>query len=36
VQLKKGGLARVDMETVEEGAGTLVWLLPPMALRKAG
>jgi phosphohistidine phosphatase len=36
VQLKKGGLARVDLETVDEGAGTLVWLLPPMALRKAG
>jgi phosphohistidine phosphatase len=36
VQLKKGGLARVDLEMVDEGAGTLVWLLPSLALRKAG
>ena len=36
VQIKKGGLARVDLETIEEGAGTLIWLLPPLALRKAG
>jgi phosphohistidine phosphatase len=36
ILLKKGGLARVDLETVGIGAGTLVWLLPPLALRKAG
>jgi phosphohistidine phosphatase len=36
VQLKKGGLVRVDLDTIGEGAGTLVWLLPPLALRKAG
>ena len=36
ILLKKGGLARVDLETVAKGAGTLVWLLPPLALRKAG
>jgi phosphohistidine phosphatase len=36
VQLKKGGLARVDLETIDHGAGTLVWLLPPLALRQAG
>lgn len=36
ILLKKGGLARVDLETVDKGAGTLVWLLPPLALRKAG
>ena len=36
VQLKKGGLARVDLETVDEGTGALIWLLPPMALRRAG
>ena len=36
VLLKKGGLARVDLETIAEGSGTLVWLLPPLALRKAG
>lgn len=33
--LKKGGLARVDIEVLEPGAGTLVWLLPPRALREA-
>lgn len=33
VQIKKGGLARVDVELLEEGAGTLIWLLPPRALR---
>jgi phosphohistidine phosphatase len=36
IQLKKGGLARVDLETVDAGAGILIWLLPPLALRKAG
>ena len=36
IMLKKGGLARVDLETVSDGAGTLVWLLPPLALRRAG
>jgi phosphohistidine phosphatase len=36
VQLKKGGLARIDLESVDEGAGALIWLLPPLALRKAG
>ena len=33
VQLKKGGLARVDLEVLEAGAATLVWLLPPKLLR---
>ena len=36
IQLKKGGLARVDLEAIEEGAGMLIWLLPPLALRRAG
>ena len=36
VRLKKGGLARVDLDTIEEDAGTLIWLLPPHALRQAG
>jgi phosphohistidine phosphatase len=36
VLLKKGGLARVDLEMVDAGAGTLVWLLPPLVLRKVG
>lgn len=35
VLMKKGGLARVDIEQLEQGAGTLVWLLPPRALRQA-
>jgi phosphohistidine phosphatase len=33
VQLKKGGLARVDLDVLEEDGGALVWLLPPKALR---
>jgi phosphohistidine phosphatase len=36
VLLKKGGLGRVDLEAMEKGGGTLVWLLPPLALRAAG
>lgn len=36
VLLKKGGLVRVDAEVLEAGAGTLVWLLPPRAMREAG
>ena len=35
VELKKGGLARVDIEVLEPGAGTLVWLLPPRVMRAA-
>ena len=35
IELKKGGLARVDIEVFEEGAGTLVWLIPPRVLRAA-
>lgn len=35
VLMKKGGLARVDIEVLEPGAGTLVWLLPPRAMRAA-
>ena len=33
VALKKGGLGRVDLDRLEDGAGTLVWLLPPRVLR---
>ena len=36
VALKKGGLARVDLDVLAEGTGTLVWLLPPRAMREAG
>ena len=35
VLMKKGGLARVDIERLEQGAGTLTWLLPPRVLRNA-
>jgi phosphohistidine phosphatase len=34
VLMKKGGLARVDIEQLEQGAGALVWLLPPRVLRE--
>lgn len=33
VLMKKGGLARVDTERLEAGAGTLVWLMPPRVMR---
>jgi phosphohistidine phosphatase len=33
VLMKKGGLGRVDIDLLEAGAGTLIWLLPPRALR---
>jgi phosphohistidine phosphatase len=33
VQMKKGGLARVDIERLEQGAGTLTWLLAPRIIR---
>ncbi len=33
VQMRKGGLARVDAEVLEPGQGTLVWLLPPRVQR---
>ena len=35
VLMKKGGLARVDIERLQQGAGVLTWLLPPHALREA-
>jgi phosphohistidine phosphatase len=35
VLMKKGGLARVDIELLEQGSGTLTWLLPPRVLREA-
>ena len=35
VLMKKGGLGRVDIERLEQGAGTLIWLLPPRVLREA-
>ena len=35
VLMKKGGLGCVDIERLEQGAGTLTWLLPPRVLREA-
>jgi len=32
VAMKKGGLARVDLESLEPPSGTLVWLLAPKVL----
>lgn len=32
VVMKKGGLARVDLDTIDPPAGKLVWLLPPKVL----
>jgi phosphohistidine phosphatase len=36
VLLKKGGLARVDLEILAGGSGTCVWLLSPRVLREVG
>lgn len=33
VEMKKGGLARVDLASPSSSDGTLVYLLPPRALR---
>jgi phosphohistidine phosphatase SixA len=32
VQIKKGGLARVDVKNASLQSGELVWLIPPKAL----
>jgi phosphohistidine phosphatase len=34
VDIKKGALCRIDMESIKKGGGKLVWLLPPKVLRK--
>lgn len=36
VVMKKGALARVDLDRLEAGAGALLWLLQPAALRELG
>lgn len=36
VLLKKGGLARIDLDALDHGSGTLVWLLTPRVLRTLG
>lgn len=33
IELKKGSVARIDLESIAAGAGTLRWLIPPRALR---
>lgn len=35
VEMKKGGVARVDAHSVNPGGATLRWLLPPKVLRAA-
>lgn len=36
VAVKKGALARVDLDSLDTGAGMLVWLIQPAALRALG
>lgn len=36
VEMKKGALARVDLDSLDEGAGMLVWLIQPAVLRELG
>ena len=36
IELKKGGCAALELTAFEPRAGTLRWLLPPRALRRAG
>ncbi len=36
VIMKKGGLALIDMSSLEPGAGSLLWVLPPKVLRALG
>lgn len=36
VVMKKGGLALIDLSSLEPGAGSLLWVLPPKVLRAIG
>jgi len=36
IPLRKGAFARVDLDAVAEGAGTLRWLVPPDLLKPVG
>jgi phosphohistidine phosphatase len=36
IPLKKGGVCRLDLDTLSSRHGTLVWHVPPKALRKMG
>jgi len=34
--MKKGGLALIDLSSLDLGAGSLLWVLPPRVLRALG
>ena len=36
VPFKKGGVCRIDMDTLSSRGGRLVWFAPPRVLRKLG
>jgi phosphohistidine phosphatase len=36
VMMKKGGLALIDLVSLDPGAGSLLWVLPPRVLRALG
>jgi phosphohistidine phosphatase len=36
IPMKKGGVCRIDLDTISARHGTLAWHLPPKALRKLG
>lgn len=36
IPMKKGGVCRVDLDSLSGRHGTLVWLVPPRVLRKLG
>jgi phosphohistidine phosphatase len=36
IPMKKGGVCRIDLDSLSARHGTLVWHLPPKALRKLG
>jgi phosphohistidine phosphatase len=36
IPMKKGGVCRIDLDALSARHGTLVWLIPPKALRKLG
>jgi phosphohistidine phosphatase len=36
IPMKKGGVCRIDLDSLSSRHGTLVWHLPPKALRKLG
>jgi len=36
IPIKKGGACRIDLDTLSSRHGTLIWHIPPKALRKLG